>query len=452
MQLGSMVTVPMRARGELLGALTVCFGKSGRHHTSDDVKLAEELARRGSVAILQARLYERAQTAAAEAEEASRVKDEFLATVSHELRTPLNAILGWAAILRDQMPAGPSAKGVEVIHRNAHAQAKIIDDILDVSRIITGKFRLELARADLVEIVRDGIEVVRPSAVAKGISIELAPPADDYVVVVDAERLQQVMWNVLSNAVKFTDAGGTVRIALQREPSNLVVSVTDTGKGIDPAFLPHVFDPFKQADGSTTRRVGGLGLGLAIVRHIVQLHGGEVRARSAGLGAGSTFAIALPIRAVAPTVQEPERSSVASSEPRRESSPLVGLKLLVVDDEPDARELLRVVLEQAGAQVTTAASASEAFGLLEHVRPHVLISDIGMPGEDGYGFMRRIRTLGHASGGGIPSIALTAYTRAEDKMKALSAGFTTHIGKPVDANELRAAVANLGRLAPRQGE
>jgi signal transduction histidine kinase len=453
LQLSSMVTVPLRAHGELLGSLTLCFAKSGRRHTEDDARLAEELARRGSVAVIQARLYERAQAAATRAEEASRVKDEFLATVSHELRTPLNAILGWASLIRDQNAnASALAKGIDVIHRNAQAQAKIVDDILDVSRIITGKLRLELARADLVTIIHDAIEVVRPSTAAKGIAIELAPASADAVVVADPERLRQVVWNLLSNAVKFTDAGGRVTIDVAREGSNVLVSVTDTGRGIDPGFLPHVFDPFKQADGSTTRRVGGLGLGLAIVRHIVELHGGDVRVHSAGIGTGATFTISLPVRAVAPALYPLQHPSSASAPIESTPRSLDGLRVVVVDDEPDARELLVVVLERAGATVSTAASAKEGFELLKELRPHVLVSDIGMPGEDGYGFMRRVRTLDPAMGGGIPSVALTAYTRAEDKTRALTEGFTTHIGKPVNADELLAVVANLARFGPRPDE
>lgn len=450
LRLCSMVTVPLRARGQLLGSLTLCFGKSGRRHTVDDARLAEELARRSSVAVTQARLYEQAHAAALRAEEASRVKDEFLATVSHELRTPLNAILGWSSLLRDQDAKPSTVKGIDVIHRNAQAQAKIIDDILDVSRIITGKLRLELARADLVAIVRNAMEVVAPSAAAKRLTIELVRPSEECVLVADPDRLQQVVWNLLSNAVKFTDPTGKIVVTVGRESSKLVISVKDTGRGIDPAFLKSVFDPFKQADGSTTRRVGGLGLGLAIVRHIVELHGGEVHASSDGPGKGATFSIALPVRAVLPAGDESDQR--ASETPSRPSAApaatLTGLRFVVVDDDPDARQLLETVIEQAGGTVATAASASEAFGLLAEHRPHVLVSDIGMPDEDGYSFMRRVRALDPASGGGIPSVALSAYTRNEDKAKALAAGFTTHIGKPVDPTDLLAVVANLARLAP----
>jgi signal transduction histidine kinase/ActR/RegA family two-component response regulator len=449
--LGSMITVPLRARGEVLGSLTVCFGKSGRRHTRDDVKLAEEVARRAGIAVVQVRLYEEAQAAAKRAEEASRIKDEFLATVSHELRTPLNAIVGWSTLLRDRSKDPSLAKGIDVIHRNAQAQRKIIEDILDVSRVITGNLRLELKPADLVAIVRDSIEVLRPSATAKRITMELTPPADIGLVVADPERLQQVVWNLLSNAVKFTDTGGIV-VGIQQERSKLVLSVTDTGRGIDADFLPFAFERFKQADGSTTRRVGGLGLGLAIVRHIVELHGGQVRAESAGPGAGATFTMTLPIRAVVPAAEDGAMSSSRRGEQlaRAASNAMRGLRVLVVDDEPDARDLLEAVIAEAGGTVHTAATASEGIELLQRFRPHVVVSDIGMPEEDGYGFMRRVRALDPSLGGGIPAIALTAYTRGDDVTRALSAGFTTHLGKPVNPDDLVAAVVSLARLSPRR--
>lgn len=448
----SVMFVPIRVRDRVSGTISFISAEGARRYDRADVALAEELGRRAGTSIENARLYEQARGAATRAEEASRVKDEFLATVSHELRTPLNAILGWASLLQDRNEDASLAKGLDVIHRNAQAQAKIVDDILDVSRIITGKLRLELGPADLVAIIHDAIEVVRPSAAAKSLSIELSPPTEPCILVADPARLQQVVWNLLSNAVKFTDAGGSIRIIVERQSSKLVVSVTDTGRGIDPAFLSYVFDRFMQADGSTTRRVGGLGLGLAIVRHIVDLHGGHVHAFSAGIGTGATFTITLPVRAV-PAVQDVERTSSRASDLRiaRAQHSLAGLRLLVVDDEPDARELLQTVLEVAGGSVRTAASAAEGFDLLAGFRPHVLVSDIGMPDEDGYTFMRRVRMLDAAAGGGVPSVALTAYTRGEDRTKALAVGFTTHITKPVNPEDLVATVANLARISGHGG-
>ncbi len=458
LKIASLATVPIKSQGELLGALTVCFGKSGRRHMPEDVKLTEEIARRAAVAVMQARLFskmqaaaEAASQAARAAEEASRVKDEFLATVSHELRTPLNAIMGWASLLQKRDANPNILKGLEVIYRNAHAQAKIIEDVLDVSRIVTGKLRLELTRTDLNIMIRDAIEVVRPSASAKNISLEFSNPTDKSLLVADPERLQQVVWNLLSNSIKFTDSGGSVAIAVSQEQSSLAVTVTDSGRGIDPDFLPYVFDRFKQADGSTTRRVGGLGLGLAIVRHIVELHGGRVAASSAGLGKGATFSFRLPVRALAQSSESPNRAFAQGSEDlRAQVSPVLnGLRVLVADDEPDARDLLRTVLEQAGARVEAAASAAEAFDALQWFRPSVIVSDIGMPEEDGYGLIQRIRALDLERGGLVPAIALTAYARAEDKAKALAAGFSTHIAKPVISDELLRAVADLAVLGPR---
>lgn len=386
-----------------------------------------------------------AAEAALAAEEASRLKDDFLATVSHELRTPLNAILGWASMLKARPKDGTAVKGLDVIQRNAHAQAKIIDDILDLSRIVAGKLRLELRQTDLASVIQDAIEVARPSALAKSIKIELVPSAQPCLLMADPERLQQVMWNLLSNAVKFTDAGGSIRISVESSGAKAKVSVTDTGRGIAPEFLPYVFDRFRQADGSTTRRVGGLGLGLSIARQIVELHGGQVGAYSAGSGTGASLTIILPIRA-AQAVSPPGRAAgnvPADAADRPATHSLGGLKVLVVDDEPDARELLEAQLQEAGARVQTAGSAASAFELLQQFRPELLISDIGMPDEDGYSLMRRIRALPPALGGRIPSIALTAFVRSADQSKALAAGFSTYLGKPIDPQDLLAAVVNL---------
>ena len=449
----SVIIAPLRVRDRILGTLTLVSTDSARRYDEHDVSLLEELGRRAGSAVENAQLYARAQEAARRAEEASRVKDEFLATVSHELRTPLNAILGWSSLLLQRNPESGLVKGLEVIHRNARTQAKIIEDILDVSRIITGKLRLEPRPSDLAQIVRDALEVIRPSALAKRIHVEFTPPEEVCLLVADPERLQQVVWNLLSNAVKFTEPGGTIRSSIRNESSRLVLEVSDTGRGIAPEFLPFVFDRFKQADSSTTRRVGGLGLGLAIVRHIVELHGGQVHAESRGPGHGATFTIALPIRAVAPSADVGEvEQARESSAPEPLSGSLRGLKVLVVDDEADARDLLHTVLSDAGATVETADSARAALAVLARFRPHVLVSDIGMPEVDGYQFMQRLQELWAEQGGAVPSIALTAYTRQEDKSKALAMGFTAHIGKPVDPGDLLAIIAKLAEPAQQEAQ
>jgi PAS domain S-box-containing protein len=442
----SLITVPLRARGRLLGSLSAGFKSSARRHSRSDLNLAEELGRRASMALVQALLYEEAQTAARRAEEAGRIKDEFLATVSHELRTPLNAIVGWSFLLRTRNTDPELVKGLDVIHRNAQAQSKIIEDILDVSRIVTGKLRLELKSADLNTIVHDAIEVIRPSATAKGLSVGFERPPEPCLLVVDPERIQQVLWNLLSNAVKFSEGGGEVRIQLRHERDQIVVSVADSGKGIEPEFLPYVFDRFKQADGSTTRRYGGLGLGLAIVRHIVELHGGQASASSAGPGTGAEFTITLPMRNNAPSIgaDTPRLRPPRDTAVRPLTPSLAGLRVLAVDDEADTRELLQTVFSAAGATVKIAASSLEAFETFQRFQPHVLVSDIGMPGEDGYELIRRVRALDVALGGGVPALALTAYTRNEDRTQALALGFNQHVNKPFDPEALLSAVAALG--------
>ncbi|NUO47568.1 MAG: PAS domain S-box protein [Polyangiaceae bacterium] len=447
--LGSAITVPLQAQGEVFGSLTLAYDESGRRHSDDDVKLAEELARRAAIAVAQARLYADAQSAARRAEEANRIKDEFLATVSHELRTPLNAIVGWSAILRDRVDPPTLEKGLEVIHRNARAQSKIIDDILDVSRIITGKLRLDLKPTDPSAVIQEAMEVVRPSAVAKDITLSFDSEHAVPVVFADPERLQQVVWNLLSNAVKFTERGGSVSIALRRESKSLVLAVTDTGRGIDVEFLPYVFDRFKQADSSTTRRAGGLGLGLAIVRHIVELHGGHVSVDSGGVGKGATFTVSIPISATRPTPAEIIRPPVTPIEPRRVATEpaLAGKRVLVVEDDDDGRAVLVRILEESRARVSQAANVEQAMKLVEHAPPDLIASDIGLPDEDGYAFIRKLRALPADRGGNTPAVALTAYARAEDKSQAMEAGFDSHLAKPVDPTELIAVLSSLSRPA-----
>ena len=386
----------------------------------------------------------------AEAERASRMKDEFLATLSHELRTPLNAILGWATILKDGAnDAEDLAQGLETIERNARAQTQIIEDLLDMSRIISGKVRLDVQRVDLAEVARSAIETVRPGAEAKGLRLQAVLDPHVGTVSGDPNRLQQVMWNLLSNAIKFTPRGGRVQVVLARVNSHVELSVSDTGEGIRPEFLLHVFDRFRQADSSTTRKHGGLGLGLAIVKQLVELHGGTVRAHSAGPGDGATFTVALPLVALQVDPDSDERSHrhplghAAPSLVPDQCARIAGVRVLVVDDEPDARMLVRRLLEDCEAIVSTAESAREALERLERNPPDVLVSDIGMPGEDGYSLIRRVRALGPDRGGNTPAVALTAYARAEDRVRSVLAGFQMHVSKPVEPAELITMVASL---------
>jgi PAS domain S-box-containing protein len=380
------------------------------------------------------------------AERASVLKDEFLATLSHELRTPLNGILGWSHIMRqDSVNAELIAQGLEVIERNARAQSEIIEDLLDMSRIISGRVRLDVQRLDLSAIVQAAVETARPTADTKGVRLQtIIDPLNGVVVNGDFNRLQQVLWNLLSNAVKFTPKGGRVQVLLERINSYLEISVSDTGDGIKQEFLPFVFDRFRQADASTTRRHGGLGLGLSIVKQLVELHGGSVRAHSDGPGHGSTFVIELPFSVLHGYPEEeiqrhhrrPERTGTAGADVG-----IQGVRVLVVDDETDARALVKRLLESCHALVTTAESANQAVELVQGAKFDVLVCDIGMPDEDGYSLIKRIRSLGAANGGNIPAVALTAYARVDDRIKAISAGFQMHIAKPVEPTELVTAVA-----------
>jgi PAS domain S-box-containing protein len=396
------------------------------------------------------RLLMQEKEARAEAEAANRMKDEFLATVSHELRTPLTAILGWTRIIRGgKLDPARFMRGLDVIERNGRAQAAIIDDILDVSRIITGKLRLELDAIDLVAVVQAAMDTVRPAADAKEIRVGWRSDLPERRFTGDPDRLQQIVWNLLSNAIKFTPKGGSVEITTSQIDSHIEIRVKDTGQGILPDFLPHVFDRFRQADGTSTRRHGGLGLGLAIVRHLVELHGGTVLVESEGEGKGSLFTVRLPVRAV--QVQPRDEASSVPPPPLTTSveQPLSGLSVLAVDDEADARELIATVLEQAGAHAITVGTAEEALAVLTREHPDVLLSDIGIPGFDGYSLMRRVRDLPPEEGGGIPAAALTAYSRVEDARRAFEAGFQRHVAKPVEPEVLVAQVAALaGRRSP----
>ena len=394
----------------------------------------------------------REKAAREEAEEANRLKDEFLATVSHELRTPLTAILGWSnMLLAGRLDQEMHDRGLEIIHRNAQAQNQLISDLLDVSRIISGKLRLDLRTVELPAIIEAAVEATRPAAEAKGVSLTTALDPRSGPINGDADRLQQVVWNLLTNALKFTDVGGEIAVKLASVDTRVEITVQDSGIGIAPEFLPHIFDRFRQADPGTNRVHGGMGLGLSIVRQLVELHGGTVRAASGGEGKGATFTVSLPFVNYRKGMEGPGRLPFREVGLPEITCPpsLQGLRVLAVDDEVDTREMIRAVLEHCKMEVITAGSASEALEALTQSRPDVLISDLGMPGEDGYSLIAKVRALPAERGGQIPAAALTAYVRAEDRVKVLRSGFQLHVPKPLEPNELVAVVANLaGRLHP----
>jgi PAS domain S-box-containing protein len=442
----SLTISPIKdAGGNVVGA-----SKIARDIT--DRKLAEAALRQARMAAEEAnaekaRLLDSERLARAEAERASRIKDEFLATLSHELRTPLNAVLGWSTILRGTPQSDPQiAQGLDAIDRNARVQAQIIDDLLDMSRIISGKVRLDVQPLDLPAVVLEAVETVRAGASAKGIRLQTVVDPLNALVLGDPNRLQQVFWNLLNNAIKFTPKGGRVQILLQRINSHVDVSVVDSGEGIPPDFLPYVFNRFQQADPSTTRRHGGLGLGLAIVKNLVELHGGEVRAKSGGVGKGATFIVTLPLTVFHPPVDEGEREHPKSRGrelPVPSSACLEGIRVLAIDDDEDARRLLQVMLEAAGATAYLAGSAREGMEQLLHQTVDVVICDIGMPNVDGYTFIRDVRRLSDREKSEVAAVALTAYARLQDRMEAMRAGFQNHLPKPVEPSELLAVVQSL---------
>jgi len=380
------------------------------------------------------------------AQRTARMKDEFLATLSHELRTPLNAILGWTQLLRSRgtPEAAELQRAMEIIERNARAQVRLIDDLLDLSRIMSGRFRLDVQQISLAEIVRGALDSIEPAAQAKGVRLESVLDPRSVVVSGDPARLQQVFWNLLSNAVKFTPKGGKVQVLLQRVNSHIEFSVSDTGIGIPEDFLPHVFERFSQKDSSTHREYGGLGLGLAISKQLVDLHGGSIQAKSLGEGHGATFVVTLPLIILGKESNlSPRIHPTAVELPEAVPVPkLDGVRALIVDDEADALELIRRVLESQGALVTPVRSAEEALRLLESHRPDVLISDIGMPGIDGYQFMRRLRSA-EPKERRTPALALTAFARPDDRKHAILAGYQAHLAKPFDLAELAIVVAGL---------
>jgi PAS domain S-box-containing protein len=429
----------------ILGADGTVIGASKVARDITDRKRAEEERERLLESERNAR--QAAEEASQRAEEATRLRDEFLATLSHELRTPLTAILGWAHMLRTgQLKAQDTGRIYEIIERNARAQAQLVDDLLDVSRIITGKLRLDVRAVEPSAFIESAVESVRPAAEAKGVSLRKTLDQGLVAVTGDLVRLQQVVWNLLTNAVKFTPSGGVVEIKLARAGGQVEISVTDTGVGISPEFLPHVFDRFRQADQRTTRQHGGLGLGLSIVRHLVEQHGGSVRAESGGEGKGSAFTVSLPAAHVnrGDDARQPARTGERSSLPAYACPErLDGVRILIVDDEPDTLEMLKVGLAHCGAEVSGAGSAAEALSALEGSGCDVLISDIGMPDVNGYELIRRVRQLPPECGGRVPAVALTAYARIEDRLHALRSGFHMHVPKPVELAELIAVTASL---------
>jgi signal transduction histidine kinase/DNA-binding response OmpR family regulator len=434
-----MLAAPLSTIGSRSLGLIYVSEKLEGEFTEDDEAILTQLAQMASIAIENA-LY-------AEERESNRLKDEFLATLSHELRTPLNAILGWTQMLRAGTPSdADTAHGLEVIERNVKAQSRLIEDLLDVSRITTGKLRLNIKTVDLSQVMAGAIESARPAAEAKRISLEGQIPANLGAINGDPDRLQQVVWNLLSNAIKFTPSGGTVKASVCQENGRVKIRIADTGKGIHPEFLPYVFDRFRQADSSTTRAHGGLGLGLAIVRHLVELHGGTVHADSDGDGRGATFTADLPERTAvpeAPTAPRPSSGARVAPPQTDLHVDLTGLKILAVDDEPDARELIRQLLGRTRAKVTVASSAREALEMLDRQTPDVLVSDIGMPEADGYSLIRAVRQRSAEQGGNVPAIALTAYVREEDRAMMLAAGFTAHVPKPVEPAELIRVISHI---------
>jgi len=445
--LSSVMIVPLINRNHVFGALSFMFSESSRRYGPADLAMAEDLGRRCAIAIENARLYRSEQKAHQTANFANRAKDEFLAVVSHELRTPLNAIMGWAKLLTMQnfQPA-ERQRAIDTIERNSVHMAKLIEDLLDMSRVISGKMRLEVQPVNAHRVIESVLESLEPAAAAKNVALRRALDATNSALMADPARLQQIVWNLLSNAVKFSANGGQVDVHTRLEDGHLEIAISDNGRGIEPSFLPHIFEPFRQEDASPTRSRGGLGLGLAITRQLVEMHGGKVSAHSEGPGKGATFVASLPsVVKSRPVGDQPDAPSPKFERPEH----LRGLRVLVVDDEPDARRLIATILRECGCEVTTAGSVQEALTSFRENPPEVLLSDVAMPGEDGYALIRLVRALSPGGGGDIPAAAITAYASAEDRRQLLNAGFSIHLPKPIHPAEVVAVTATLSRFIHR---
>jgi PAS domain S-box-containing protein len=450
--INSLVGAPLMIDGDVIGVIQAVSARK-QNFKDDDLRLLQLLADRVALAIEQTRLYEAEQRARLNAESANRMKDEFVATLSHELRSPLNAIIGWAQLMRSgKLDEAAQSKALETVERSAQVQKRIINDLLDFSKVLSGDLRLNLRSIDITQVVESAAKAFKPAADAKAIMLDVRMLGDTEVCV-DPERVLQIVWNLISNAIKFTPRHGRVSVVLNRSNSHLEIEVSDTGSGINREFLPFVFDRFRQADASSTRRQGGLGLGLAIVRHLTELHGGTVEAFSKGEGEGSTFVVKLPatpMDAADPAANRPFLRRPEILETSAEAG-LSGLRVLLVDDDPDARELASLVLRQSSADVKAVGSAAEAMAIVLDEggwRPDILVSDIEMPDADGYALIRQVREFESGQGPHLPAVALTAYARVEDRMNALAAGFQVHVPKPVEPAELLTVVASLAGRDP----